>query len=430
MKLKECQVLILKNTQKRKHHPKLIIFLIILLAAGIFYGWGSYYYQRDRQIDRIVAGLKNPKVDMSSYVVAANPDMNVTSSSLKPLQNYFKNNTNAAQTLAINLRHGRDSEQIKLVQNGLHWLLFPRYALRIQVYRPQVETNHSNSTLEVNGQNLGKMEGADQNFYQALGLVFPGRYHLAVDTTVSGRKLRADSVVNIWTNKTVNMTIKTGTFQVRSVPNGIVYINDRKAKKLDANGQAVFKNYPLAKDMELYIRSTYNGKKIRSYTVKDLSSSIRSEFSRSDDNTSDYSGAIDYNGNAAKDVYQDIEGDYIVNPIWPGLIKQDEAEQILKDNFTKADEDDFVNDKDNPAYKILKKQNKIFHKGKKKLKIQVHVIKILPAGDDYSEVEYQVVYKYRYKGKKKRKVVNYEQGMFHNVKNAQLIDKIGTEVIK
>lgn len=420
----------MKNKEKRKRHPKLIIFLFILLIAGGFYGWGSYYYQRDHQIDRIVAGLRNPKVDMSSYVVAANPDMNVTETSLKPLQNYFKNNAHATQTLALNLRHGRDSEQIQLTQNGLHWLLFPRYALRVQVYRPQVETNHNHSTLEVNGHSLGEMEGAGQNFYQALGMVFPGRYHLAVDTTVSGRRLKADSVVNIWTNRTVDMTIKTGTFQVRSVPNGVVYINDHKAKKLDVNGQAVFKNYPLARDMELYVRSTYDGKKIRSYTVKDLSSAIKPEFSQSDDNTSDYSGAIDYNGNAPKDVYQDIEGDYIVNPIWPGLIKQDEAEQILTKNFTKVDANDFVDDNDSSAFKTLKKQNKIFHKGKKKLKIKVYVNKILPAGDDYSEVEYQVVYKYRYKGKKKTKTVNYEQGMFHNMKNAQLIDKIGTEVIK
>lgn len=420
----------MKKQKIRRRHPKLIIFLLILLALGIFYGWGSFYYQRDRQIDRIVANLCNPKVDMTDDVEATNPDMNVTENSLKPLQHYFKNNRHAAQTLKLNLRKGNDSDQISLIQSGTHWLLFPRYQIKVQVYRPQVETNHSNSFLLVNNENYGQMEGAGQNYYKALGMVFPGRYHLVVNTKASGRRLKANSVVNIWSNTTVNMKIKTGTFQVRSVPNGIVYINDHKAKKLDNNGQAVFKNYPLAKNMELYVRSTYHGKKIRSYTVRDLSSSIDSEFSQSDDNTSDYSGAINYNGNAAKDVYQDIEGDYIVNPIWPGLATQKEVEQILTANFKRVDANDFVNDKDNQGYKTLKKQNKLFTKDKKHLKITVHVDKVLPAGNDYTEIAYQVVYKYRHRSKKKKKVISYAQGIFHNEKNVQLIDKIGTEVIK
>lgn len=367
---------------------------------------------------------------MTDDVEATNPDMNVTENSLKPLQHYFKNNRHAAQTLKLNLRKGNDSDQISLIQSGTHWLLFPRYQIKVQVYRPQVETNHSNSFLLVNNENYGQMEGAGQNYYKALGMVFPGRYHLVVNTKASGRRLKANSVVNIWSNTTVNMKIKTGTFQVRSVPNGIVYINDHKAKKLDNNGQAVFKNYPLAKNMELYVRSTYHGKKIRSYTVRDLSSSIDSEFSQSDDNTSDYSGAINYNGNAAKDVYQDIEGDYIVNPIWPGLATQKEVEQILTANFKRVDANDFVNDKDNQGYKTLKKQNKLFTKDKKHLKITVHVGKVLPAGNDYTEIAYQVVYKYRHRSKKKKKVISYAQGIFHNEKNVQLIDKIGTEVIK
>lgn len=407
-----------------------MLFLIIILAAAIFYAWGNFYYQKDRQIDRLVSGISNPQINMTSAVLPSNPDLVVTRGKLRPLQNYFQNNRHAAQTLKVNLLHDQDSSQIQLVQAGMHWLLFPKYVLRIKVFVPQVETNHSGSILRVNGQNYGQMRGAGQNYYKALGLVLPGRYHLAVDTLVSGRKLRANSVVNIWDNKTVDMTIRTGTFQVRSVPRGLVYINDHKVKRLDRHGQAVFKNYPLAKDMELYVRSTYHGHKIRSYTVRDLSRSINSKFSNSDDNTSDYNGAISYDGNASRDVYQDVEGDYIVNPLWPGLISQKQAEKILTANFKKAAPADFINDRHNADYRTLKKQDRIFQKGKKSLRVRVHVSQILPAGNDYSEVNYQVIYRYRLKKKKKKKVILYQQGLFHNVKNAQLIVKIGTEVIR
>lgn len=417
-----------KKKTTEKHHRGLITTLIIIIALGIFYAWGSFYYQRDRQIDRIIVGLEQPNRNIVSYVQASNPDMEVTNAKLKPLQRYFRENKNAAKTLGRNLRRGKDSDQIQLVEDGRYFLVFPKYRIRVRVYIPQVETNNPKSTLYVNGQNYGRMEGADQNFYQDLGMVFPGRYHLAVNTKVQGRKLKASSVTNIWSNRTVNMTIKTGTFQIRSVPEGMVYINDRRVKRLDKNGQAVFKNYPLSKDMELYIETKYNGIKICSYKVKDLSSSIESEFSKSDDDVSDYANAPSYNGNEEDDVYQDIEGDYIVNPLWPGLIDKNEAEKILTQSYTKTVDDAFEKGKDNAEYKALKKTVKEFAKSKAHLKIEAEVTKILPAGKNYSEVSYQLVYKYRHKGKKYRKTIDYQNAIFHKVGDKQLIQKLGTKV--
>lgn len=118
------------------------------------------------------------------------------------------------------------------------------------------------------------------------------------------------------------MNIKTATFQVHSVPNGIIYVNDRKVGKLNKYGNYTFKNYPIAKRMEIYIATKVDGQTVKSEKVTDLSQSISPEFSSSDDDVADYDSAnANYQGNDEKDVYQDVEGDYIVNPIWPGLIK-------------------------------------------------------------------------------------------------------------
>lgn len=415
-----------KNKVERSNkHKALIVVAFLIVFGGIFYAYGEFYYQKDKQIDRLVQNLQKPDVNISSYVSAANPDMKVTNESLKPLQSYFKENKNAAKELKSNLKSGKDGGQIWLIQSGSHFLIFPKYVLRVKVYRPQVETNHPNSILSVNGRSLGKMEGGDQNFYQELGMVFPGRYHIAVSTKVQNRDLKADSVTNIWSDKTINMTIKTGTFQVYSVPNGEVYINDRKVKKLDKNGRAIFKNYPLSQNMELYVKSSYDGKTIKSYKVKDLSSSIESEFSKSDDTVSDYGNFPAYNGNQKDDVYQDVEGDYVVNPHWPGLIDENEAEKILTENYTKTVKDAFETGKENADYKALQKAIKLFNKDKSHLKLEVQVTQILPAGKNYSEVDYQLVYKYTYKKKKYRKVINYHDAIFHKVGDKQLIKSLG-----
>ena len=412
-----------------KRHKKLWATGIIIVLIGIFYVVGNFYYTKDRQIDRIVTNLRNPKAEMAKYVTASTPDMNVTDSSLKPLQSYFKTHKKAADRLAYNLRHNHDSGEIQLEESGRYFLLFPKYTLRVQVYRPQIRTNHSGSTLLINHKNFGQMEGGNQNYYQDLGMVFPGRYHISVKSTVNGRKLDADSIVNIWSDKTVDMNIKTATFQLRSVPNGIIYVNDRKAAKLNKYGNYTFKDYPITKRMEIYIQGTADGKKIKSETVTDLSQSISSEFSDSEDDVTDYdSTGAPYQGNSEKDVYQDEEGDYIVNPIWPGLIKAGDAARMLYNNFKEPNVEAFENGKDNADYKKIDKQIKAW-KGKKNLKkysVKVRVISVLPGARNYSNVNYEVTFIRKFKDKsKKKEKLSYQNAIFHEVDGQQEIQTLG-----
>lgn len=411
-----------------KKRKTIWIFGIIVILVGGLITAGNFYYTKDWQISRIVANLKDPKTGMAQYVVASTPDMKVTDYSLKPLQNYFKNHTAAVKKLDSNLRSGRDDGEIQLIEDGRYFLFFSKYKLRVQCYRPQVQTNHANSTLFVNGENYGKMNGDNQNYYQDLGLVFPGRYHILVKSKVNGRKLDADSIVNIWSNKTVNMKIKTATFQIRSVPNGVVYINDHKAATLNKKGHYTFKDYPLAKRMEIYVKSKADGKTIKSERVTDLSQLISAEFSDSEDDVTDYDGAADYQGNGEKDVYQDAEGDYIVNPIWPGLIKVEDAASMLYTNFKKPMVTNFENGKENADYKKIEQQIKKLKKDKKlkKFNVEVKVLSVLPGKRNYSKIDYEVTFikKYKDKSKKKEKLL-YQDAVLHLVNGHQEIQTLG-----
>lgn len=409
----------------KKHfhkHPVLVTIIVLLALFGISYLVGSVYYQKDFQIKRIASAINDPKQNLAKYVIATNPDVEVTEDKLKPLQSYFKENEKQYRQLKADLHKQRENQQLKLVENGSYFLLFPKYSLRVKVYHPQVHSNHPSSFLMINKKALGQMRGADQNFYTDLGWLFPGRYHLSVKTNVSGRKLTADSIANIWSDKTINMAIKTGTFLVRSVPDGQVYINDRKVKTLDKNGQATFKNYPLAKDTELFVKTKYQDQTIKSEKVTDLSSAIASEFAKSDDDVSDYDQQISYSGNQNKDVYQDVEGDYVVNPIWSGLISKKIAAKLLTKVALKPKEEDFEEKK---LYQKQKKQVKAFAKNKQRIKTKVIIRQILPAGNEKSLVSYQLVYKFHQNGKSKKQVINYQDILFHKKGEQQLIVDLG-----
>ena len=73
----------------------LISLLVIIILFGIFYAWGSVYYQKEKQIDRITSSLSNPNANLAEYVTPSDPDINVTNRNLKPLQSYFRENPRA-----------------------------------------------------------------------------------------------------------------------------------------------------------------------------------------------------------------------------------------------------------------------------------------------------------------------------------------------
>ena len=412
----------MKNRSLWKRFPKTLTFFVFVLIMLALYLFGSFYYQKDQQVSRILQALNDPKQSIAKYISTADPDFVVTESNAKPLQDYFVKNKKAYQQLKSNISKNRDSKQIRLVQSGTNFLIFPKYTLQVAVYYPQVKTNHPDSMLTVDKKAPIKMKGADQDYYADIGKVLPGRYHFLVRTKVAGRTLKADSITNVWSDKTINMTIKTGSFQVRSVPNGVVYINDKKAKTLNKYGQTSFNNYPLAKNMELYVQAKYDGKTIRSETVKDLSSSISIDLGASDDEVTDYGRPEFYAGNKEKDVYQDVEGDYVVNPLWTGLIKENQAGHILYNEYLKPSKDVFEQEKD---YKSLKKWVDNFKKNKKKLKLEVKIKNIMPAGDYYSEVSYELRYKWKDGSNKKEKNLKFDKAIFHEVQGKQLIQTLG-----
>ena len=112
------------KTKNSRSHPKLIAFLIILIAFGIFYGWGAVYYQKNLQVNRIIAAMNDPKVGMAKYVTASDPDVTLTDAKLRPLQNYFKENPKAAKELENNLRQALNQQKVDLISHNVFSFIF------------------------------------------------------------------------------------------------------------------------------------------------------------------------------------------------------------------------------------------------------------------------------------------------------------------
>lgn len=114
--------------------------------------------------------------------------------------------------------------------------------------------NHESLQVTVNGEKIGELTAKGEDAYtKRLRLLFPGKYRLKVTTEVEDRKLSASSTVNINSNDTINLNISTETFTVKSVPNGVVYIDGQNAGSLDDSGALTLKDYPVTQNMSLYV---------------------------------------------------------------------------------------------------------------------------------------------------------------------------------
>lgn len=414
-------------TVQKVHQPMKLRTKILLSVLGVilvafigFYAWGSSYYSKDNQIDRITNGLRNTKTDISQYIIADTSTMKVNDNTVKPLQQYYQDHQTTVTSMAQKLKDGESAnDHISLIQNGRYWLLFPKYQLQVQTFQPQVETNHGDSVITMNGKNVGKLTGSDNKFGKKLGLIFPGKYHFTVKSQVEGRTLSATSTTNIWANKTLSMDIKTQTFKVKSVPKGEVYINDKKVGTLDKDGEITFKSYPITRNMELYV--LYNG--IKSEIVNDMASSF-GDFTDESDEDDYYSD--DASDQESDDVTQE-NGTYVVQPKWKGLISKDDAKSLLDDNYHDPDDDSFVNGSANKWYGQIKQQNDRWDKDDSmdSYDTDVTIESIYPDKGNQSKVNYRVNYTFEYDDHTKKQVVEYTGGTLKKDGDDYLINTIG-----
>ncbi|MGN1272497.1 MAG: TcaA 3rd/4th domain-containing protein, partial [Lactobacillus sp.] len=244
---------------------------------------------------------------------------------------------------------------------------------------------------------------------------------------VAGRKLSATSTANIFGNKTLDMDIATQTFSVKSVPNGVVYINDKKAGTLDSNGEITFKSYPVTKNMELYVMYNNNGKSIKSEPVTDMAS----EFGSFDDG---FGGDDDdyYTDDASDESSDDvtkIDSGYVVEPKWKGVISTDDAKDLLNDAFSTSgpDDDDFIDGSANKDYSDIKKMIDSWNDDDDidDFETDASVVSIYPASNNSCSIVFRITYTFDSGDTTKKQVMEYKGGIIQKEGDDQKIKTIG-----
>ena len=235
----------------------------MIVALIAFFVWGNNYYSETNQIDRIAQDLSSTKKDASGIVTTSDPNLKITLSTVKPLQEYFENNKDNLNSLVSDVESGASLHGITLVQDGHYWLFFPKYKLNVPAAYAKVETNHAGSTVYVDGKNVGKATGSDGEYTKNVGPYFPGTHTFQVKANVNGRNLQTNQDADdIWgQSNDEQMTITTATFKVKSIAGATVLLDGKSVGNLDGNGELEFKDYPIQRALNYKFKPTSTAKR-------------------------------------------------------------------------------------------------------------------------------------------------------------------------
>ncbi|WP_296227233.1 zinc-ribbon domain-containing protein [uncultured Lactobacillus sp.] len=419
---------------KKSRHGKIaaviVVVALLILAAG--YGFGKSYYAKDKQIDRIISALKDPSQDLSPYVKTDDSSFQLTKKSVQPLQTYYKENKTTANNLGSKWKNQEEldasfKKSVSLGEDGHYFFLFPRYKLMVKTYSPTVVTNHANSTIKMNGKNVGKLSASGDYYQKKLDPVIAGRYTFSVSANLSGKTISPSPVkLDLFSNHRVSLNITTGSFTVSSVPNGEVYINDKKVADLNGKGQASFKDYQITSGMSLYVKKSGIGK---SDTIDNFDQYVTTPADQENDSDDDYDD--DDDDSQSSDQIKVVNGSWVLTPSWPGLASTEDAEDLLRDIWDDNDSKDWVNGSSNSGYLSIKKLHDNWDDSDS-VSDYDEVVKVLstsPAGGGKTYVNYTVTHNLSYTDDKDDTSVTdtYQKGIISQDSDGDyVLEKLGT----
>ncbi|CDR80576.1 zinc-ribbon domain-containing protein [Lactobacillus delbrueckii] len=420
-----------KKSRHGKRAAVIGVVALLILAAG--YGFGKSYYAKDKQIDRIISVLKDPSQDLSPYVKTDDSSFQLTKKSVRPLQTYYKENKTAANNLGSKWKNQEEldasfKKSISLGEDGHYFFLFPKYKLMVKIYSPTVVTNHKNSTIKMNGKNVGKLSASGDYYQKKLDPVIAGRYTFSVSANLSGKTISPSPVkLDLFSNHKVSLNITTGSFTVSSVPNGEVYINDKKVADLDDKGQASFKDYQITSGMSLYVKKSGIGK---SDTIYNFDQYVTDPADQEND-SDDPADQEDSDDDSSSDQIKAVNGRWVLTPSWPGLASSEDAEDLLQDIWDDNDSKDWVNGSSNTGYLSIKKLHDNWDDSDSVANYNevVSVLSTSPAGSGKTYVNYTVTHKLSYTGDKDATSVTdtYQKGIISQDSDGDyVLEKLGT----
>lgn len=365
--------------KKPLNKPLLISLVAVLVVLVGGYLGLKDYYQPQKQLDRIISALGDSDKNLAKYVKTDDPTLQnkLTKKNLKPTQKYFESNRQDLAELKSSLQQGSAyNDTYSIEQSGNAWLFFPRYKLNVKAAYVTLSSNHTGVAFYQDGKKIWTTKSG--NYSKKVGPLFPGKYTFKSVGKISGRKLTNTSTNTLTSGaQDVSLRLRIATFTIKGSQGADVYLNGKKAGKLNSDGKLKFKDYPISNDLKAYIAIQVSGQTVKSNSV-------------------DIKDKLAY-------------GEHSISPAFQGVVSKSDAEELLESAFSGAESgtedsttaDLFVGQEDNSSYNDLLKFYNSFKTNDNIEDYNAEVSKVnsvTPTGKNKATVSYSVKYTFNNSG--------------------------------
>lgn len=270
VKVKEDRQDIIRNTSSvtsqnnngHKGKRNITIVATIVTIIVIYLITASIFCSKNYQAKEIARAISDPKQSLVNYVVGDDHSAPVTDENTRQLHKVSKIYRNT-DSLVTALKD--PGSVVGLVQDGHKWLFFPRYKLQLPTQKVHLLTNYKNATFYVDGKNIGKGTKDEAIFSKESSVLGNKGNVFQAKATIGGRQVVATSRhIDHDDSNQVELWMGKNDFKVKGMPNSIIYIDGKKAGRLNSKGIKAFKGYPVTVSTTVKLVTHKDGRNISS----------------------------------------------------------------------------------------------------------------------------------------------------------------------
>lgn len=202
-----------------------VLFIFILAFVGFFIGRSST--TMDRTLDNFSYAVKSSDVSSLRKIVRDN-NKKIKKESLKPLINYYDENSLKIDATINKLKNSGESDDFKLVKKD--YLFFSKYYLEIKKYKITINSNFQEGMFylfskddKIDSENINKIKSGE-----SIKDVYPGVYTIKGNLPSDYSTIESSKDILIMSDKIDSLDFNAVNLNVESdFKDAEIYINDQ-----------------------------------------------------------------------------------------------------------------------------------------------------------------------------------------------------------
>ena len=223
-KIKSYAINIKKNKYIKTLNKKIIIIPTIIISV-FFLGSlvGDITHKEDVFIKKVERALEKGSSTSILNFIRSSEGIELTKNDIKPLVEFYKEDTSRIKTLIESLRKGRSVYSLTLCKDDKS----NNYYLNLELKDIEIVSNFRGSNVYINGVSKGEI---DDDGKLIVGNLVPGLYNIEIEKESDYGSIKENTDIIVVDNSNINIPLNANLVTVNSnFQDGIVYINGKNS---------------------------------------------------------------------------------------------------------------------------------------------------------------------------------------------------------